>query len=136
MDFALAEIVFHIVWAVVELALHLCSARGSFASGSPSLPEPQVAQLCDARSEGEILAENRRRSGWGPRRARHSDTSGGFVVLESASVSAAARCPICAQEARGEVRGCPSCGVVLHRDCMQYNGGCGIYGCGSSSSLA
>lgn len=138
MEFALTEIVIHIVWAVLQLVLQMATARGSFSSGASSLPEPEVAQLRDARSEGEILSENRRRSGWtGPRAGRSvGGTSGGFVILESASVSAEARCPICAQEAHGEVRGCPSCGVVLHRDCMQYNGGCGIYGCGSSSSLS
>lgn len=133
------EILLEILFSpLFELVVHLVAMAftGLVESAKPlPAPEQEVTLSAlreDTRTEGEILAANRRRAGWTPR--RDGQTSGGFVILNAETVSAEARCPICAQAATGEVRGCPSCGVVLHRDCMNYNGSCGIYGCASSTT--
>ena len=42
-------------------------------------------------------------------------------------------CPVCATATSGVVWTCPSCAVVLHQSCFEYQGGCGIYGCGTTS---
>lgn len=56
--------------------------------------------------------------------------------LDTASIAAGALqptgagfCPVC--HGRMTVpRSCPSCATPHHVDCWQYNGGCGMYGCG------
>lgn len=42
-----------------------------------------------------------------------------------------ARCPVCSTALAGEALACASCDSVHHAECFNYNGCCGIYGCGS-----
>lgn len=49
--------------------------------------------------------------------------------LGGLSVLPGARCPVCAGERTAESIDCPRCGAVHHRECWDYAGGCGIYGC-------
>ena len=41
----------------------------------------------------------------------------------------AARCPVCANEVKGQVLMCPRCQSVSHEDCWKYQGGCAIFAC-------
>lgn len=36
------------------------------------------------------------------------------------------QCPVSGEESATE---CPDCHAVFHKDCWEYNGGCGVYGC-------
>lgn len=40
-------------------------------------------------------------------------------------------CPVCSSSLSLLRVQCPACAISHHRDCWQYNGGCGIYGCPS-----
>ncbi len=42
-------------------------------------------------------------------------------------------CAICQGPVAGQpARTCPACGVAVHDDCWEYNGGCGMYGCSAA----
>ena len=47
------------------------------------------------------------------------------------------KCTICAEGfVNSVVKKCPSCDVLLHPECLEFNGGsCGIYGCTSTRNL-
>jgi hypothetical protein len=40
-----------------------------------------------------------------------------------------ARCPVCGTSVEGGAVECPHCGVPHHRECWEYQDGCGIFGC-------
>lgn len=58
------------------------------------------------------------------------------LFLGPARRSPSARCPVCGQECTDPAPACDRCGTLHHLDCLQYNGSCGIFGCGGSGSPA
>ena len=51
-------------------------------------------------------------------------------LMVRADMNITATCPICALPPAGPTHVCPDCAAILHRDCWEYQGGCGRYGCG------
>jgi hypothetical protein len=43
--------------------------------------------------------------------------------------SSTGACPVCRVEATSDFIECPSCHIRHHKDCWEYNRGCGAYGC-------
>lgn len=41
-------------------------------------------------------------------------------------------CGVCGQAIHERFFACPSCGVVHHQDCWDFNGGCAAFGCGQT----
>jgi len=48
------------------------------------------------------------------------------------SGSESCRCPVCRAPSEGEMVQCPHCRMPHHKECWDYNGGCGSYGCTSA----
>jgi hypothetical protein len=102
MDSQLIEILIYIVWGICEF---LVSVAGSQTLGKPRLPaQPPVQSL-------ELPPDQR------------------VHFLPELRSEAAVRCPVCSGAVSRDAVTCPSCEVPHHLDCMEYNRGCGIYGC-------
>jgi MFS family permease len=56
----------------------------------------------------------------------------GFELLRQ-GVGEAPRCPVCSETFSGTLTQCDRCGSPHHPDCFDYNGRCGLYGCGGSA---
>lgn len=80
--------------------------------------------------------------GLNPPRAAHRPAPLPVLALRIDRVGpelARPRCPVCAttcDAVLAVVLACGSCGVPHHRDCLEYFGRCGIYGCAPVLSIA
>lgn len=54
--------------------------------------------------------------------------------IEQAGISGgeSCHCPVCRAPADGEMVHCPHCRMPHHKECWEYNAGCGSYGCPSA----
>ncbi len=58
------------------------------------------------------------------------------LELLKAGVGEVPRCPVCGETFTGPLAQCERCGAPHHPDCFDYNGRCGLYGCGGSARPA
>ncbi len=58
------------------------------------------------------------------------------ISMEFSIAEVGFKCPICAVEVVGgaEVVRCSKCQTPAHKDCCEFNGKCGVYGCGGAYS--
>jgi len=56
----------------------------------------------------------------------------GRVQVLAEEVGADSNCPICRNPTTPTDLSCDICRVKHHKDCFEYNEGCGIYGCGGA----
>ncbi|MBI3632391.1 MAG: hypothetical protein HY225_02995 [Candidatus Vogelbacteria bacterium] len=60
-----------------------------------------------------------------------------IMVDKKISIELGPHCPICAEDFKihNKAKRCPSCKVLFHPDCVEWNAGlCAIYGCGTRVS--
>lgn len=45
------------------------------------------------------------------------------------------RCPVCSQLVEERAVSCPGCQTDHHEECVQFNGACGVFGCGCGAPV-
>src|SRR5882724_11220763 len=81
---------------------------------------------------GELLSFSRSSEPTDQRQCRACATRDMSSPESVISETTSGLCPVCRSASDGKTIECPDCHAVHHRECWDYNGGCGKYGCPSA----
>ena len=122
--------------AIVGLVVVILVVAGAWLGGPvrrPNLlnrsisPEDWSAMRMRMRNRGGSLEEEP--PAWGSEYARLLERNPPEPILIEFHGGKLTVCPYCKGGLSGDLRLCPKCNTLMHKECIVENGGCAVYGC-------